>query len=147
MRGYKSTDQFYSFLEVTTTSWIINLTLIMYFLENYVQRWGTHFIKSAKFGGQLEIRKTMDAEEAKSKKELEIQMEMEFKTLFASIGAKASAQEGESSRKQSKTTSTSVVAHGGSQDIASILSDVYSPTFKSEFKEWLKTISNLSKGF
>lgn len=119
----------------------------MYFLENYTQRWGTHFIKSAKFGGQLEIRKTMDAEEAKSKKEFEIQMEMEFKTLFASVGAKASAQEGESSRKQSKTTSTSVVAHGGSQDIASILSDVYSPTFKTEFKEWLKRIPTYPKAF
>ena len=119
----------------------------MYFLENYIQRWGTHFIKSAKFGGQLEIRKTMDAEEAKSKKEFEIQMEMEYKTLFASVGAKASAEEGESSRKQSKTTSTSVVAHGGSQHIASILLDVYSPTFKTEFKEWLKTIPTYPKAF
>ncbi|KAJ7375171.1 hypothetical protein OS493_001909 [Desmophyllum pertusum] len=89
----------------------------------------------------------MDAEEAKSKKEFEIQMEMEYKTLFASVGAKASAQENESSRKQSKTTSTSVVAHGGSQDIASILSDVYSPTFKTEFKEWLKTIPIYPKAF
>ncbi|KAJ7356390.1 hypothetical protein OS493_025501 [Desmophyllum pertusum] len=89
----------------------------------------------------------MDAEEAKSKKEFEVQMEMEYKTLFASVGAKSSAKEGESSRKQSKTTSTSVVAHGGSQDIASILSDVYSPTFKTEFKEWLKTIPTYPKAF
>ena len=89
----------------------------------------------------------MDAQEAKSKKEFEVQMEMEYKTLFASVGAKASAKEGESSRKQSKTTSTSVVAHGGSQDIASILSDVYSPTFKTEFKEWLKTIPAYPKAF
>ncbi|KAL9983627.1 hypothetical protein ACROYT_G005826 [Oculina patagonica] len=115
--------------------------------QNFLQRWGTHFIKSAKFGGQLEIRKTMDAQEAKSKKEFEVQMEMEYKTLFASVGAKASAEENESSRKQSKTTSTSVVAHGGSQDIASILSDVYSPTFKTEFKEWLKTIPTYPKAF
>ena len=119
----------------------------MYFLENYIQRWGTHFIKSAKFGGQLEIRKTMDANDTKSKKDFEIQMEMEYKTLFASVGAKASVQESESSREQSKTTSTSVVAHGGSQDIASILSDVYSPTFKTEFKEWLKTIPTYPKAF
>ena len=119
----------------------------MYFLENYIQRWGTHFIKSAKFGGQLEIRKTMDANDTKSKKDFEIQMEMEYKTLFASVGAKASGQESESSREQSKTTSTSVVAHGGSQDIASILSDVYSPTFKTEFKEWLKTIPTYPKAF
>ena len=95
----------------------------------------------------MEIRKTMDAQEAKSKKEFEVKMEMEFKTLFASVGAKASAEENESSRKQSKTTSTSVVAHGGSQDIASILSDVYSPTFKTEFKEWLRTIPTYPKAF
>lgn len=95
----------------------------------------------------MEIRKTMDAQEAKSKKEFEVKMEMEFKTLFASVGAKASAVENESSRKQSKTTSTSVVAHGGSQDIASILSDVYSPTFKTEFKEWLRTIPTYPKAF
>ncbi|PFX13522.1 C-reactive protein 1.1 [Stylophora pistillata] len=111
------------------------------------ERWGTHFIKSAKFGGQLEIRKTMDAEDVQSKKEFEIQMEMEFKTLFASVGARSSYKTSESSRRQTKTTSTSVVAHGGSQHIASILSDVYSPTFKTEFKEWLRTIPDYPKAF
>lgn len=95
----------------------------------------------------MEIRKTMDAEDAQSKKEFEIKMEMEYKTLFASVGATASAGKSDSSRNQSKTTSTSVVAHGGSQDIASILSDVYSPTFKTEFKEWLKTIPTYPKAF
>ena len=115
--------------------------------ENFIQRWGTHYIKSAKFGGQLEIRKTMDAKDAKGRKEFEIQMELEYKTLFASVGAKAAAQENESKRNQTKTTSTSIVAHGGSQDIASILSDVYSPTFKTEFKEWLKTIPAYPKAF
>ena len=89
----------------------------------------------------------MDAEDAKSQKEFEIQMEMEFKTLFASVGACSSYRTGESSRKQTKTTSTSVVAHGGSQHIASILSDVYSRTFKTEFKEWLQTIPDYPKAF
>lgn len=74
-------------------------------------------------------------------------MEMEFKTLFASVGASSSYKTGESSGKQTKTTSTSIVAHGGSQHIASILSDVYSPTFKTEFKEWLKTIPDYPKAF
>ena len=120
---------------------------LLIFLENYIQRWGTHFIKSSKFGGQLEIRKTMDAQDAQSKKEFEIQMELEYKTLFASVGAKSSVQENESTRKQTKTTSTSVLAQGGSQEIASILSDVYSPTFKTEFKEWLRTIPTYPKAF
>ena len=35
----------------------------------------------------------------------------------------------------------------GSQHIASILSDVYSPTFKTEFKVWLKTIPGYPKAF
>ena len=95
----------------------------------------------------MEIRKTMDAQDARSKKEFEIQMELEFKTLFASVGAKAAAQENEAARKQTKTTSTSVLAQGGSQEIASILSDVYSPTFKTEFKEWLRTIPAYPKAF
>ena len=121
--------------------------MMLFFLENFIQRWGTHFIKSAKFGGQLEIRKTMYASDAREKRNFEVQMEMEYKTLFASVGAKAAAEEGSSSRKQSKTTSTSVVAQGGSQDIASILSDVYSPTFKSQFKEWLGSIPQYPKAF
>ena len=89
----------------------------------------------------------MDVEDAKSQKEFEIQMEMEFKTLFASVGASSSYKTSESSRKRKKTTSTSVVAHGGSQHIASILSDVYSRTFKTEFKEWLQTILDYPKAF
>ena len=124
-----------------------NVTVILLSLENLIQRWGTHYVKSAKFGGQLEIRKTMDAQDAQSKKEFEVQMEMEYKSLFASVGAKASTKGGESSRKQSKTTSTSVVAQGGSQEIASILSDVYSPTFKTQFKEWLSTVPQYAKAF
>ena len=61
----------------------------------------------------MEIRKTMDAKDAKSKKEFEVQMEMEYKSLFASVGASSSIKKEESSRQQSKTTSTSVVAQGG----------------------------------
>ena len=120
---------------------------ILFFLENFIQRWGTHYVKSAKFGGQLEIRKTMDASDVQSKKEFEIQMEMEYKSLFSSVSARSSYKESESSRKQTKTTSTSVVAQGGSQDIASILSDVYSPAFKTQFKEWLQTVPKYAKAF
>ena len=115
--------------------------------ENFLQRWGTHYVKSAKFGGRLEIRKTMDASDVQSKKEFEKQMEMEYKSLFSSVSAKSSYEEKESHRKQTKTTSTSVVAQGGSQDIASILSDVYSPAFKTQFKEWLETVPRYAKAF
>ena len=121
---------------------------MLYFsLENFLQRWGTHYVKSAKFGGKLEIRKTMDASDVQSKKEFEKQMEMEYKSLFSSVGAKSSYESKESSRQQTKTTSTSVYAQGGSQDIASILSDVYSPAFKTQFKEWLETVPRYAKAF
>lgn len=118
-----------------------------YKTENFIQRWGTHYIKSARFGGQLEIRKRMDAKEAGTKTQFSEKMEFEYKSLFASVGAKYSKQGGTSARQQTKTTSTEVEAKGGSQDIASILSDMYSPTFKTEFKEWLQSIPRYPKAY
>ena len=115
--------------------------------ENFIQRWGTHYIKSAKLGGQLEIHKTMDASQAGSKTQFSEKMEVEYKTLFASVGAKYKKEGGHSVRVETKTTSTVVEAKGGSQDIASILSAVYAPTFKTEFKEWLQSIPQYPKAF
>ena len=89
----------------------------------------------------------MDASDVSSKKEFAVQMEMEYKTLFSSVGAKKSTKGGSYSRQQSKTTSTTIIAQGGSHDVASILSDAYSPTFKSEFKEWLVSIPKYPKPF
>ena len=89
----------------------------------------------------------MDASEVSSKKEFAREMEMEYKSLFASVGAKESRKEGESHRKQAKTSSTTILAMGGSQQIAAILSDAYSPTFKNEFKDWLASIPQYPKPF
>ena len=72
---------------------------------------------------------------------------MEYKSLFSSVGAKYSKTQGYQQREQVKTTSTSIKAQGGSQEIASILSNAYSPTFKSEFKEWLQSIPQYLKVF
>lgn len=116
-------------------------------VESFIQRWGTHYIKSSKFGGQLQIRKFMDATDVSSKKEFAQEMEMEFKSLFASVGARESSKSGESSRNQRKTTSTTVVALGGSHEVASILSDAYSPSFKTAFKDWLASIPQYPKPF
>ncbi|XP_068693345.1 uncharacterized protein [Montipora foliosa] len=115
--------------------------------QDFVQRWGTHYIKSSKFGGQLEIRKTMDKETAVDKTHFAKTMEAEYKSLFSSFGAKSSSESGSENKKATETTSTSVVAQGGSQEIASILSDVYSPTFKTEFKHWLTSIPSYPKAF
>ena len=89
----------------------------------------------------------MDGNDVADKTAFSVQMEAEYKGLFASVGAYSNTEGGTSSRSQTKTTSTSVVAQGGSQEIASILSDVYSPTFKNEFKEWLKSIPAYPKAF
>ena len=50
-------------------------------------------------------------------------------------------------RVETKTTFTVMEAKGGSQDIASILSYVYAPTFETEFKEWLQSIPQCPKAF
>ena len=89
----------------------------------------------------------MSASEVSSKEEFAAEMEMEYKSLFASVGAKASTKSGTYERNQSKTTSTTITAFGGSHEIASILSDAYSPTFKNEFKDWLVSIPKYPKPF
>ena len=89
----------------------------------------------------------MDGTDVSSKKAFSVQMEAEYKGLFASAGAYSKTEGGTSSRNQTKSTSTSVIVHGGSQEIASILADAYSPTFKDEFKHWLKTIPHYPKAF
>ena len=81
------------------------------------------------------------------KRAFSVQMEAEYRGLFGSAGAYSNTEGGTSARNQTQTSSTSVVAQGGSQEIASILSDVYSPTFKNEFKEWLKSIPAYPKAF
>lgn len=120
---------------------------ILKLAEDFIQRWGTHYIKSSKFGGQLQIRKFMAAADVSSKNEFSKEMEVEYKSLFASAGAKKSSSGGASSRSQKKTSSTTVIALGGSQKIATILSDAYSPTFKNEFKDWLMSIPQYPKPF
>ena len=58
------------FLNISIVSLVRRNTKVYSFTdetENFIQRWGTHFIKSAKFGGELEIRKTMDAKQAGTK--------------------------------------------------------------------------------
>ena len=82
-----------------------------------------------------------------SKEEFSEVMEFEYKSFFASAGARSSDKAGESARSQTKTSSTSMSVQGGNQDIASIISDVYAPTFKAEFKQWLKSIPQYPKAF
>ena len=89
----------------------------------------------------------MDASQAGTKTQFSEKMEFEYKSLFASVGAKYEKKGGESVKQETKSTSTAIEAKGGSQDIASILSDFYAPTFKTEFKEWLQSIPQYPKAF
>ena len=75
-------------------------------------------------------------------------MEEEFSFLFfTSDESKSSTEGGQEAKAQKKFTSTSVMAQGGSQEIATILSDVYSPTFKSSLTKWLQSIPKYPKAF
>ncbi len=89
----------------------------------------------------------MDKQTAQSKTHFSMKMEAEYKSLFASVGASASVEKGYEDKSATQTTSTSVMAQGGSHEVASILSDVYSPTFKTEFKHWLTSIPSYPKPF
>lgn len=115
--------------------------------ENFILRWGTHYIKSGKFGGRLQIFKTMAANEVSSKSEFSQIMEAEFRSIFASFHAKQENKEGNSQKQQAKTSSTSISVEGGDQEIASVISDVNSPTIKNEIKQWLKSVRTFPKPF
>ncbi|EDO49894.1 predicted protein [Nematostella vectensis] len=115
--------------------------------QEFILRWGTHYIKSAKFGGELEFRKTLQGMSIATKEQASEVVEAEYKGLFASAGAKYESKSGQESKSENKFSSSSVVVQGGSQEIAAILSDEYSPTFKEEFKSWLNSIQQYPKAF
>ncbi|PAA75732.1 hypothetical protein BOX15_Mlig017717g9 [Macrostomum lignano] len=53
--------------------------------QNFLLRWGTHFIRSGKFGGQLKITKTAKMNKVKSVAEFASIAETEFQSMFASL--------------------------------------------------------------
>ena len=89
----------------------------------------------------------MQASRVSSKEEFAEEMEAEFRALFSSASAKLNTKGGNSKNEEEKFTSTSVFSQGGSHEIAAVLSDVYSPTFKGDFKEWLKSIPAYPKAY
>ncbi|XP_078360290.1 uncharacterized protein LOC144644633 isoform X2 [Oculina patagonica] len=115
--------------------------------QDFILRWGTHYIKSGKFGGRLQIFKTMEGNQVSSKAEFSQVMEAEFRSLFASFHAKSENKEGSSQKQQSKSSSTSIAVEGGDEKIASIISDMNSPTIKNEMKQWLESIRTFPKPF
>ena len=106
-------------------------TLSLDRLGEFISRWGTHYIRSAKFGGQLQIRKLQNGMSTSSKEEFAVEAEMEYKGLFASGGAYSSTKSGSQEKSEQKFVSTSVQALGGDQRIAAAVTDLYVPTFKN----------------
>lgn len=121
--------------------------LFFLFSENFILRWGTHYIKSGKFGGRLQIFKTMDASQVSSKEEFSQVMEVGYKSLFGSFHAKDEKRGGSSAKSQAKTSSTSVSVEGGDQEIAAIITDFNSPTIKYDLTKWLASIATFPKPF
>lgn len=89
----------------------------------------------------------MEANQISSKEEFSQVMEAEFRSLFASFHAKNEEKEGSSQKEKAKTSSTSISVEGGDQEIASMITDVDSPTIKNEIKQWLRSIPTFPKPF
>ena len=89
----------------------------------------------------------MEASEVSSKEEFSQVMEAEFRSLFVSFHAKQESSGGSSQKKQKRASSTSVVVEGGDQEIAAVISDMNSPTIKTEITQWLESIRTFPKPF
>ena len=89
----------------------------------------------------------MEASEVSTKAEFSEVMEAEFRSLFASFHYKQERSGGSSQKQQKKTSSTAIVVEGGDQEIASVISDLDSPTIKNEITQWLESIRTFPKPF
>ncbi|XP_078616738.1 uncharacterized protein LOC144885015 isoform X1 [Branchiostoma floridae x Branchiostoma japonicum] len=75
--------------------------------QNFYLRWGTHYIKSAKFGGQLKIIKTKQATKDLSMSEFATRAEADWKMTMSTFSAQASQTKCSSwwHKQESKTES------------------------------------------
>ena len=89
----------------------------------------------------------MDASQAGNKTQFSEKMEVEYKTLFACVGAKYKKEGGHSVSVETKTTSTVVEAKGGSQDIASILSECLRANIQDRVQGMATIHSPIPQGF
>ncbi|KAI8493784.1 hypothetical protein Bbelb_281310 [Branchiostoma belcheri] len=84
--------------------------------QNFYLRWGTHYIKSAKFGGQLKIIKTKQATQDLSMSEFATRAEADWKMTLSTFAAKASQTKSSSwfHDHESKTESQQSSGHAAS---------------------------------
>ena len=105
------------------------------------------YIKSGKFGGRLQIFKTMDASHVSSKEEFSQVMEVGYKSHFGSFHAKDEKGGGNSAKSQAKTPSASVSVEAGDKKIAAIITAFNSPSIKYDLTKWLASIATFPKSF
>eukprot|EP00058_Branchiostoma_floridae_P002532 XP_002588020.1 hypothetical protein BRAFLDRAFT_89006 [Branchiostoma floridae] len=113
-------------------------------LQDFIIRYGTHFIKSAKFGGSFRLFKTQEAAKSESLTSFSVSAQASYSGMF-SAGGHYGRNEESGSASSSKSASTHIVVEGGDQKVASIVADFYTTSFKDTFTEWLKSIPSYPK--
>ncbi|CAH1802433.1 unnamed protein product, partial [Owenia fusiformis] len=156
--------------------------------QNFLLRWGTHFIKSAKFGGSLKLSRTKVMSEKETEEQFATAAYSDMQSLLSnSFAAQSSSSQGSASfgifsgarfqasrntkeqenKNQAATKNTAsssassankqrtaqsyansyLSVEGGDQEIASIISDMYDPGFKSKLEAWLQSIPEYPRPF
>ncbi|XP_035674669.1 uncharacterized protein LOC118414613 isoform X2 [Branchiostoma floridae] len=88
--------------------------------QKFILRWGTHYITSAKFGGQLKIIKTKEASFQDSQQTFATAAQSDFKKLFSTYSAqqtqsKSSSWWGGHEKKDESAVSTGTASSGTEQ--------------------------------
>lgn len=74
-------------------------------------------------------------------------MEFEYNSIFFGGGTRSSSSMEAEAGKQTEFARTSISAQGGSQGVAAILTDMYSPSFKTDFMKWLQSVPEFPKAY
>eukprot|EP00058_Branchiostoma_floridae_P002323 XP_002587811.1 hypothetical protein BRAFLDRAFT_92260 [Branchiostoma floridae] len=82
------------------------------YFQNFIIRYGTHYIKSAKFGGQLKIIKTKEASKELSIQSFSEKAQTEWKKAFSTFSAEASQTKSSSLWHEHETKTESQNAEG-----------------------------------
>eukprot|EP00058_Branchiostoma_floridae_P001425 XP_002586913.1 hypothetical protein BRAFLDRAFT_105135 [Branchiostoma floridae] len=130
--------------DVISPSSIVSQEKCLPVAEDFIIRYGTHFIKSAKFGGAFRLFKTQEAAKSESLTSFSVSAQASYNGMFSAGGHYGRNEEsGAASSEQS--ASTRVMIEGGDQKVGAIVADFYTTGFKDTFLEWLKSIPSYPK--
>ena len=74
---------------------------------DFIQRYGTHYVKAAKFGGELKIVKSRERNSLTSTLDFRDQAQDEFNSIFGSGGADATTKREEDSESAAANVNVS----------------------------------------